>query len=153
MCRLLKLWDALQRRMTSRGLWDLWVKEFGDPADDPCYQGGLMNPTNPRNGALYELYLAINERLTTQTAPRLVGVMSERTPSVVGFRPPPPPDRLEIKIGPEHLLGCLWLQFARAVEGDKEYRRCMARACNNWMEIGKGSYSKRAKFLPSCLSR
>ena len=41
---------------------------------------------------------------------------------------------------PKNLIGCLWLQFAKALEG-KDYRQC--ENCKLWFEIG-GSRGARA---------
>jgi hypothetical protein len=42
-------------------------------------------------------------------------------------------------IEPTNLIGALWLQFAQAVDGDREYRVC--EECREWFEIG-GSKKK-----------
>jgi hypothetical protein len=58
--------------------------------------------------------------------------------------------RLDLNLVPRDLAGCLWLQFARAVEGDKDYRQCAH--CRGWFEVG-GSRAARAdkKFCsPTC---
>ena len=55
----------------------------------------------------------------------------------------PESDQLELRITPTNLLGALWLQFARAVEASKTYRRC--RVCTQWFEVsveGKRRHSK-----------
>ena len=47
-------------------------------------------------------------------------------------------DRHLVQMGlyvvPHTMLGALWLQFLRAVDGDRTYRRC--RACRRWCEVG-----------------
>jgi hypothetical protein len=43
---------------------------------------------------------------------------------------------LALHIVPESLVGCLWLQFCQAIEGDKKYRQC--ENCRTWFEIGGG---------------
>jgi hypothetical protein len=40
--------------------------------------------------------------------------------------------RLSLYIVPNNLIGCLWLQFARAIDGDRQYRRCPD--CRKWFE-------------------
>jgi hypothetical protein len=42
-------------------------------------------------------------------------------------------DRLHLLIVPKDLLGAMWLQMARSVEGHKTYRRC--RECGTWFEL------------------
>ncbi|MGC1788936.1 MAG: hypothetical protein WA718_19565, partial [Terriglobales bacterium] len=39
-------------------------------------------------------------------------------------------------IEPTNLIGALWLQFAQAIDGDREYRVCQQ--CREWFEIGGG---------------
>ncbi len=41
--------------------------------------------------------------------------------------------RLELRIVPDSLIGAMWLQFARAVDGNKTYRRCAE--CRTWFAI------------------
>ncbi len=61
----------------------------------------------------------INRRLEKYAAPRLLYS--------------PESDQLELRLMPTNLLGALWLQFARAVEASKTYRRC--RVCKQWFEV------------------
>jgi hypothetical protein len=42
-------------------------------------------------------------------------------------------DRQMIRIMPKHLLGAMWLQFARAVVGDVKYRPC--KVCGKWLTL------------------
>ena len=42
--------------------------------------------------------------------------------------------RLRLAIVPDSLISALWLQFARAVEGDESHRRCDF--CRRWFEVG-----------------
>jgi hypothetical protein len=58
--------------------------------------------------------------------------------------------KLGLHMVPESLIGCLWLQFAKAIEGERKYRQCDR--CRAWFEIG-GSRAARSdkKFCsPSC---
>jgi hypothetical protein len=41
--------------------------------------------------------------------------------------------RLRLHLVPDGLAGALWLQFARAIDGEKTYRRC--RECPTWFEL------------------
>ena len=61
----------------------------------------------------------INRRLEKHAAPRLLF--------------DPESDQLELRLMPTNLLGALWLQFARAVEASKAYRRCPV--CTQWFEV------------------
>lgn len=49
-----------------------------------------------------------------------------------------------LAIRPVNLLGALWLQLARAIDGDKEYRACQQ--CDTWFEIGIGAFSRAKRF-------
>ncbi len=49
-----------------------------------------------------------------------------------------------LAIVPENLLGAMWLQFARALDGNREYRAC--RHCGTWFEIGSGAASRARQF-------
>ena len=44
-----------------------------------------------------------------------------------------PQNRLNLRIVPKNLMGAMWLQFARGIDANKDYRRC--RACGDWFEI------------------
>lgn len=50
---------------------------------------------------------------------------------------------LAVHLVPSTLLGCLWLQFARAIAGDKKYRAC--ENCKKWFEIGGGDGGRSDK--------
>ncbi len=41
--------------------------------------------------------------------------------------------RPRIRIKPLNLLGCLWLQFATAIDGNKDYDQCQV--CKRWFEV------------------
>ncbi len=45
----------------------------------------------------------------------------------------PESNQLELRLTPTNLLGALWLQFARAVEASKTYRRCPV--CTQWFQV------------------
>jgi hypothetical protein len=49
-----------------------------------------------------------------------------------------------------NLIGCMWLQFAKAVEGEKKYRQC--ENCFGWIEVGGGKASRSDKKFcsPTC---
>jgi hypothetical protein len=59
-----------------------------------------------------------------------------------------------IRIVPKHLLGALWLQFARAVDGNKDYGQCLT--CENRFEISlqeTGYRTNRAYCSDACRSK
>jgi hypothetical protein len=41
--------------------------------------------------------------------------------------------RMELKLIPSSLLGAMWLQFALAIAGDKDFRQC--KECGQWFEL------------------
>jgi hypothetical protein len=44
---------------------------------------------------------------------------------------------------PQDLLSAMWLQFARAVDGDRNYLKC--EGCNNWFEVASPDGGRRDK--------
>jgi hypothetical protein len=60
--------------------------------------------------------------------------------------------RLNLQIVPKTLLAALWLQFAKAIDTDKTYRRC--KACPRWFEVSAGkSRTDRLFCSDPCKSR
>jgi len=93
--------------------------------------GDLVGP------AMYVLQRAVNQMLDQGVAPQML-------PNASG--------QLVIRLIPNSLIGALWLQFARAAEGNKAYRQCQN--CKDWIEVG-GNRTARSdkKFCnPSCKS-
>lgn len=59
--------------------------------------------------------------------------------------------RLGLHFVPSNLIGALWLQFARAIDGEKEYRRCQV--CPRFIEISlepTGSRTDRKYCSDAC---
>ncbi len=75
--------------------------------------GDLVQP------ALCQIQRVMNEQIKGRVSPRLLWEV-DRT-------------RLGLYIHPASLLGALWLQFASAVDGQKEYRQCQE--CKTWFEL------------------
>lgn len=44
----------------------------------------------------------------------------------------------ELEVVPTCLIGAMWLQLARAIEGDKEYRRCKRPGCGRYFDLDTG---------------
>ena len=60
-------------------------------------------------------------------------------------------ERMGLYLAPTSLLGALWLQFAQAIEGNKQYRQC--EQCRRWFEIG-AQVREDAKFCKqACRSK
>lgn len=48
------------------------------------------------------------------------------------------PVTAELEIVPTCLTGAMWLQLARAIEGDKEYRKCKRPGCGRYFDLDSG---------------
>lgn len=57
-----------------------------------------------------------------------------------------------ICLSPSSLIGALWLQFALAIEGNKNYKQCQN--CRDWIEVGgnRSARSDKRFCSPSCKS-
>jgi hypothetical protein len=91
-------------------------------------QGELERP------ALYYLQHVVNERVEVHTSARLLWEQG-RT-------------RLRLRVTPHNLLGCLWLQLARAIDGDRRYQQC--EACRGWFELGRDDRGDRIYCTLAC---
>jgi transposase-like protein len=80
-------------------------------------QGDLVKP------ALHHVQSMINRQLEGRASPRLLWDANRQ--------------RLGLYIVPEGLIGALWLQFARAVERDSQFRQCAE--CGIWFELARGT--------------
>ena len=89
----------------------------GNDARTRFMPGDLVRP------ALHHVQSMINKRLRGRVSPRLLW-------DVEGTR-------LGLYIVPEGLIGALWLQFARAVERDSQFRKCAE--CGDWFELASGT--------------
>lgn len=69
--------------------------------------------------ALYYVQKAVNKRLEGRISPRLLWNKKKT--------------RLGLYMAPGSLIGATWLQFAQAIDGRKEYRRC--EECRTWFEL------------------
>ena len=62
--------------------------------------------------------------------------------------------RYRLHVIPKHLLGALWLQLSRGVDGNKTYLRC--RGCETWLEVSlkaTGYRTSRAYCSDACRSK
>lgn len=65
---------------------------------------------------------------------------------------PPPSNQPSLHLIPNTLLGAIWLQLARAVEGNKELRQCGG--CGRWFELGPETARKSKNYCSTaCRSR
>jgi hypothetical protein len=99
--------------------------------DIPTDARALLKPRNVIHLALVVVQTLANKQLWTHAGPCLLygpptlrdGLRAEELPQ----------NRLHLRIVPKNLLGAIWLQYARGIDGNKDYRRC--RACGKWFEI------------------
>jgi len=96
------------------GLGARWIAVGKEPETlERFVQGDLIQP------ARYQLQYILNQRLAGNVSPRLLWNMS-RT-------------RLCLHYAPSDLLSALWLQLARAVDGERIFRQC--EECRNYFEV------------------
>ena len=91
---------------------------FASPDENDRLRFGDVSGNDPRPPALICLRQIVERRLSSIGAPSLRWTE----------------DLLAIRFRPTGLLSTLWLQFARAIEGNKEYERC--KHCLRYFEIG-----------------
>lgn len=102
------------------------VYDTRDPAGKALRfrEGDVFEP------AMFIASVIANVGLESRVSPKLQMTIEDKTP--------------RLAISPLNLLGALWLQLARAIDGDKEYRACQH--CGNWFEIGSTGYSRARRF-------
>lgn len=71
-----------------------------------------------------------NSGLEGRVSPRLEMTVEDKTP--------------RLAISPQNLTGAMWLQLARAIDGNRDYRACQR--CGSWFEIGGDGYSRARRF-------
>jgi hypothetical protein len=87
----------------------------------PAEARALAKPGHIIHLALIVVQTLVNKQIWAHTGPAL---LSERRK-----------DRLNLNIVPKNLIGGMWLQFARSIDGEKNYRQC--RQCGEWFEISR----------------
>lgn len=94
--------------------------------------GDLVQP------AQYYVQKTVNDHLKGRVSPRLLWT-KKRT-------------RLALFFVPQSLIGALWLQFALAIDGNKDYRRC--EECRSWFEVSpEGARTTRVYCSTACRVR
>ena len=101
----------------AQGSFSSVIAERGDGILERFVPGDLVQP------ALFYVQRLVNQHLRTRVSPRLLWDEHET--------------RLRLHLVPEGLVGALWLQFAKAIENDSEFRRCAE--CNIWFELAPGT--------------
>jgi hypothetical protein len=111
---------------------DDFLEEFPDP--DLFSPGEVIRPALFYVQSLVNRVLGDNERVSPQL------VYDEQR------------GRMVLSLLPETLLGALWLQFAQAIGGNKEYRAC--HVCGKWFEVSpEMTRSDRRTCSDSCRSK
>ena len=108
---------ASERIALGQGSFSSPIAERGDGILERFVPGDLVQP------ALFFVQRLVNQHLRTRISPRLL--WDERD------------TRLRLHLVPDGLVGALWLQFARAIENDSEFRRCAE--CDLWFELAPGT--------------
>jgi hypothetical protein len=101
----------------------------GGPRDDPTerhYGPRSADPFRPE-----EMAGRVLAAIATQVNARLTG--AEVSPQLLHDRQL---GKLVMHVVPHSLLGALWFQFARTIDGEKEHRRCGG--CKQWFEVSPG---------------
>ena len=80
--------------------------------------------------ALFYIQETINQHLDGRVSPGLLW--------------DPKHERMSLYIMPESLIGALWLQFARAVDGNKKYERCAE--CKTWFEVSPDTFRTNRRY-------
>jgi hypothetical protein len=81
--------------------------------------------------AKYYLQKTVNENLRNRVSPQLLWNVRRNRPH-----------GLALFFVPQSLIGLMWLQLAQAVNGNKQYRQCLA--CRTWMLISRETAGKRS---------
>lgn len=88
--------------------------------------------------ALYHIQETVNKHIEGRISPRLLWGKDH--------------SRLGIYLVPDSLIGALWLQFARAIDGEKQYRRCLA--CGAWFELSPDTARTNRRYCnDACRSK
>jgi hypothetical protein len=95
---------------------ELHVREYLDPT-----QVGIYGSRDPFYVARIYLCRVIERWLAGKFSPRMLA--------------PPPQEFMRFGFEPDSLLSAGWLQFALAIDGDKEHRQCQRQACGKWFEL------------------
>ncbi len=89
--------------------------------------GGVLQP------ARHALRMEINRRIATATTvPELLWAPGERRDG----QPPKSDANMRIAFVPSNLLAAMWLQFAQAVIGEYQLKRCLG--CGTYFQVGPG---------------
>ena len=113
------------------GRYQQWIAPVLDLIKRPSREGASPEILEP---AAFLVQRWINDHLKGKAAPHLSYNID------IGKR--------VLQIIPEDLLAAMWLQFAQAIDGNKEYRAC--KECGRWFEISHRQADGRTKRREFC---
>jgi hypothetical protein len=135
---------ALTATLRAGGDWYCTVRSEGDRALAP------YRPSSPLEDVAMVMRAAAMEFVQRGINWKLL----EHTHAGLAYLPDRGDTHPRIRIIPRHLLGALWLQFARAVDGNKDYGQCLT--CENRFEISlqeTGYRTNRSYCSDACRSK
>jgi hypothetical protein len=112
------------------GRW-IAAREINPELLETFQVGDLIRP------AWHQLQYIVNEKLAGNASARLLWNGSKT--------------RLSLHQVPKDLTSALWLQLARAIEGDREYVQCQE--CRNWFEVSSPDGGRKDKRFCSTACR
>ena len=110
----------------------------------------VHRPASPREDVAMEMRAAAMAFVQRGINDKLLGHTDVR----LAYLPERGDTHPRIRIIPRHLLGALWLQLARAVDGNKDYGQCLT--CENRFEISlqeTGYRTNRSYCSDACRSK
>jgi hypothetical protein len=166
MRRAVVVWDALFKRdraaLEQSGIrWQSAIPDTGSGFHRKAcwiyfgpdnYQQHLFDSEDPSlyDGALTAATLLLNDWINTRLDFHVQARLFHDFQGQTSVAYP----RSSFRLHPRNLLGCLWLQLAQAVAGNKETRTC--EGCKSWFEVSPdrdGRTARRLFCTPQCKLR
>jgi len=155
---LVKIWFEESRRM--KEVVDSWWSGFGHAglysgsSNEKAHNTKSDDESKPRQGK--EASKGPLQMSKRALAANLLNVLAERISKGVVLEPVPlsvqAKGLLGLYLRPKSLLDAMWLQFAMAVEENKQFRQCSV--CKGWMEVTPESRRQDAKYCSNkCRSK
>jgi hypothetical protein len=162
MAELVEIWDWAQQgnqdQLSQHFQWEgdgeIWYASWPDPVfhsggdygnrelifseDKDCEVFGQIARGDSKRAALFFLQSKINGWLHLAASPKLLWGS--------------PKKEMALKLVPGSLLAGLWVQFARAIDGNLCHRRCLS--CDQWFELSPEAARISRRFCSdACKSR
>jgi hypothetical protein len=146
--------DAAQLMGAAIAMWDAWrtrspeqIRALVDVAETDGWRVWTWTPSTVRDGVLGFTFTDMERIGTAQPGRRFEETVEHRVgmlglQALVGVMldgrcaPVLEPDGkggMALAIKPVDLLAAMWLQLARAIGGNRHYKRCLV--CNDWFEM------------------